>query len=100
MASNRPPPWLGPVWAESVLAVLGFLLVALLFILAIGASGCASPALKYVAEDRATYEIVSVEYLRYIARDETMAGPKGQSRQDLVEKWRRRIEEAEGAEHR
>lgn len=95
MASNRPPPWLGPVWAETVLVILGFLFVAVLFVLAIGASGCASPAPEYVAEDRATYEIVSVEYLHYVAQDESMIGPKGQSRQDLIERWRQRIEDAE-----
>jgi len=58
-------------------------------------AGCAGPNPSYIQADRATYEAIAPEYLRYIQDDARLTGAEVQRRIDTVNTWLRRIEAAE-----
>lgn len=58
--------------------------------------GCVTAADAYVDADRATYEAVAPEYLKYIEADATLNAMQKQIRRDNVAAWRVRIDKAGG----
>lgn len=58
-------------------------------------AGC-SPGAGYVAADRATFEAVSPEYLKYLAEDGSLDEDQVTRRRATVGAWQARLEQAEG----
>lgn len=67
--------------------------------LALAVSGCAATGdiirSDYVQADRATYEAVAPEYLKYVEADQSIDSDERKRRERTVTTWRLRLEQAE-----
>ena len=57
-------------------------------------TGCASPRQTYIEADLLTHFAVAPEYEEYVDADESLDEEQKQDRHDLVDSWKRRIDEA------
>lgn len=65
----------------------------------IALAGCAATGdviqADYVQADRATYEAIAPEYLKYVQDDQTIGADERARRERTVTTWRLRLEQAE-----
>lgn len=60
--------------------------------------GCMSPDADYVAADKANFEDVGEDYLRYVEADQTLTEEQRQAKRDSVALWRMRIQAGDPAD--
>lgn len=80
--------------------------LAVLFVVLASAllAGCAGTAKEYVEADRATYEAIAPDHLKYIDADPALHNADGTLNKDgklavaTVDSWRYRLEQAEKAD--
>lgn len=83
------------IWTYALKELWPKLLVLLAIVLLILAAGC-SPSSEYVKADRATFDAIAPEYLRYVENDTTLDSDQKARRKRTVSTWEMRLRQAEG----
>jgi hypothetical protein len=72
------------------------LVLALLCVAAVSCCGCPAVSESYLKADKATFDAITPEYLRYVEADPALDQEKKDRRKRTVESWRLRLDKAGG----